>query len=95
MGDPDLLVDARLLQAAHTSLVELKQEFSELDDRGRDLGRDWGSGRVQDAMDDFVGNWDDNRRRISTNLQSAADMTKTCLTRFDEVEQALCEGLSS
>lgn len=89
----DLVVDRGLLRHVQQALTGLREELDALGAREDELSQDWGSNDLRDAMADFVGNWDDNRRRISGAMTAVADMSTTCLRRFDEVEQSLCAGL--
>jgi hypothetical protein len=85
----DLRVKTELLRDTAASLAELRAEFGGLE-RRRDEVRDaWGSDAVADAIGDFVGNWDDNRRRISESMTSLQRMAEATAEEFERVESDL------
>jgi hypothetical protein len=85
----DLRVRTGLLRDAATSLAELRGELGGLE-RRRDQARDsWGSEDVADALDRFVDNWDDNRRRITDSMTSLQRMAESTAAEFERVESEL------
>ena len=85
----DLRVRSDLLQHTATSLGELRSEFDGLDGRREQLRDAWGSDDVADAMGDFVGGWNDNRRRITENMTSLQRMAEATVEEFGRVESEL------
>lgn len=87
----DLTCDGSLADTV-TSLSALHRELSGLD-RGREQLRSaWGSDAVADAYHDFIGDWDDNRRRILTSMDSVRTMAQACLDEFAAVDAALSQA---
>ena len=85
----DLEVKTQLLRNTATSLRQLRTELDGLD-RRRDRLRDaWGSDDVAGALDDFVGNWDDNRRRIQASMEALYNMATATADEFEGIEAAL------
>jgi hypothetical protein len=44
---------------------------------------------VADALDEFGGNWDDNRRRISDSMTSLQRMAESTAEEFERLEAEL------
>lgn len=86
---PDLCVDGRLLSRTVDCLTALRHEFDALTGRQDASRNDWGSNDIAEAMEDFVDNWDNNRRRISGALGATASMAQSCLTEFAAVDTRL------
>jgi hypothetical protein len=85
----DLVVRTRLLWNTVHSLSDLGSELDALDSR-RDRVRDaWGSDDVASALDEFVGNWDDNRRRIKDSMSSLASMARATAEEIEGIEASL------
>ena len=85
----DLKVRSDLLRQTATSLGQLRSEFDGLDGRREQFRDSWGSDDVADAMHDFVGNWNDNRRRITENMTSLRRMAEATVEEFGRVEAEL------
>lgn len=85
----DLRVKTDLLRATAESLSTLRGELGHLEQR-LDRDRDsWGSDDVADALDEFGGNWDDNRRRISDSMTSLERMAQATAEEFERLESEL------
>jgi hypothetical protein len=85
----DLTVRTGLLRATATSLSDLRTELGGLDRRRDQVRSAWGSDDVADALDRFVDNWDDNRRRISDSMTSLQRMAEATADEFDRIEAEL------
>ena len=71
------------------SLSGLRGELSGLEQRRDQVRSAWGSDDVADALDGFVDNWDDNRRRISDSMSSLQRMVESTADEFERVEADL------
>jgi uncharacterized protein YukE len=85
----DLTVRTGLLRDTAASLAELRAELGRLEHRRDRLHAAWGSAEVADALDDFVDNWDDNRRRISDSMTSLQRMAESTAEEFERIESEL------
>ncbi|MYR24839.1 hypothetical protein GTW68_01165 [Streptomyces sp. SID4945] len=66
----DLRVDLALLGRSADRLARLHREFRDIDDRADDLARLVGSAELATAVRAFAANWDDNRSRLLTSLDT-------------------------
>ena len=85
----DLRVRTAPLRDTAASLSELRGELSGLEQRRDQVRSAWGSDDVADALDSFVDNWDDNRRRISDSMTSLQRMAESTADEFECVEADL------
>lgn len=85
----DLRVRTALLRDTAASLSELRCELSGLGQRQDRLRSVWGCAAVADALDGFVGNWDDKRRRISDSMTSLQRMAESTADEFERIESGL------
>ena len=85
----DLVVKTVLLRSAATSLSQLRSEFGSLESRHDRVHSAWGSTAVADAVEEFAGNWDDNRRRISDSMTSLQGMVTATADEFERLEADL------
>jgi hypothetical protein len=85
----DLRVRTDLLRDAAASLSDLRAELGGLERRRDQVRSAWGSADVADALDRFVDNWDDNRRRIADSMTSLQRMAESTADEFERVESEL------
>jgi hypothetical protein len=85
----DLKVRTGLLRDTAASLGDLRTELGALEERRDRVRSAWGSDDVADALDRFVDNWDDNRRRIADSLTSLQRMAETTADEFEGIETCL------
>lgn len=88
----DLRVRTALLRGTAASLSELGCELAALEPRPDRLRSAWGSDVVADALDLFVGNWDDNRRRITESMTSLQRMAESTADEFERIESVFTEA---
>ena len=86
---PDLRVKTELLRATADSLSALRGELGNLERRLDHHRSSWGSDDVADALDEFGGNWDDNRRRISDSMTFLQRMAQSTAEEFERLEAEL------
>jgi hypothetical protein len=86
---PDLTVRTELLRQTAASLSELRGELAGLERRRDQVRSAWGSDAIADALDAFVGNWDDNRRRIADSMTSLQSMAESTAQEFERIESEL------
>ena len=85
----DLRVRTGLLRDTAASLADLRAELGGLQRRRDRVRSAWGSEDVADALDRFVDNWDDNRRRISDSMTSLQRMAEATADEFERIESDL------
>ncbi|MET8554114.1 hypothetical protein ABZV64_03975 [Streptomyces sp. NPDC004959] len=86
----DLRVDLALLGRSADRLARLQREFRDIDDRADHLARLVGSAELASAVGEFADNWDDNRSRLLTSLDTVGHL----LTHSRDSFLALDAGLS-
>jgi hypothetical protein len=91
----DLRVKTALLRDTAVSLSELRCELGGLERRRDEVRSTWGSDAVADALDAFVDNWDDNRRRISDSMASLQSMAESTAEEFERIEAELAGAFDS
>ena len=89
----DLTVKTQLLRDAATSLSQLLCEFGSLEGRHDGSRSVWGSDAVAAALDEFAGNWDDRRRRISDAMTSLQEMAQATAEEFERLEAEFSTAL--
>lgn len=95
MGNEDLKVDYYRLEDSKRDLATLKTEFDDIEKR-RDRTEDiWGHGGVRDAMDEFAGNMDYNRGKLSEKIQQVHDKVVNTLDTFRGMEDELAASFDS
>jgi uncharacterized protein YukE len=89
----DLQVDYDRLSTSQTKLHALKQEFDNIDHRA-DMGTDvWSHSAVRSAMQEFGGNMDYNRKKLSERLQACGEKVENTLKTFRETDAKLAAEL--
>lgn len=88
----DLRVDYLLLEMAEKDLRDLKWEFDGIEDRRDETEDLWGHRGVRDAMDDFAGNMDRSREKLSESLKSCGEKISATLEAFRETEDELVKS---
>lgn len=91
--DADLKVNVELLVSSETTLSELHKEFKDLGKNTDDMRPYWGSGKITDAMDEFVDNWDDYRGKMLDKIDAVQKAVKATIDGFDGFEAELAKGL--
>jgi len=90
----DLVVDYNLLDKAQTALTGLAREFSNIKSQERAYDGDWGSPRIQSAMADFAGNWDDHRKNLLQKINTLGQHTQESKKGFQGTDTKLKSQLT-
>lgn len=77
----------RRLRSIKTRLNHTKKLFESYKD-------DVGSGKVNDALDDFESNWEDGREDITQQLDALADMSDTVVREFKKLDDELAKKVN-
>ncbi|MEU6062980.1 hypothetical protein ABZ864_00370 [Streptomyces sp. NPDC047082] len=77
----------RRLRSIKTRLNHTKKLFESYQD-------DIGSGKVNDALDDFESNWEDGREDITQQLDALADMSDTGVREFKKLDDELAKKVN-
>lgn len=56
---------------------------------------DVGHREVVDAVDDFVGDWDDRRKKLVEKVEALADLASKSAEQFNEADRELARALTS
>ncbi|MDJ0464405.1 hypothetical protein [Streptomyces sp. H27-C3] len=91
MGDADLIINVDVLLESEKRLGTLKTEFEGLDKQKDHMRPYWGSGEIADAMDDFVDNWDNYRKKFLSNIDALGKMVTATIDGFDGLDKELAE----
>jgi hypothetical protein len=85
----DLVVDYNLLDKAQASLAGLGKEFGDIKSQERAYDGDWGSSRIQNAMADFAGNWDNHRKNLLQKINTLGQHTQESKKGFQGTDTKL------
>lgn len=88
----DLKVDYYALEDSGKALGGLKTEFDGIEGRTDDTGSFWGSDDVKGAMDEFSGNMDYNRRKLTEEIESVAGKMASTLEAFRGTDKELAKS---
>ncbi|MEU1302395.1 hypothetical protein [Streptomyces shenzhenensis] len=90
--ESDLVVDYDLLSTSARQLAQIRHEFKGLAEWKREVRSVLGDSRVQSAMDDFVDNWDNNRKRLVKEIEDVGKMVKATGDAFREFDDELARA---
>ena len=92
MSACEIEVDLDELRQVQSQLGEIKAALE--DAKGIDVyDGAIGSGRVEDALDNFVGNWSQGRRQIIEELEGLLERLGKAIESYETNEQALVESM--
>ncbi|MFH8487886.1 hypothetical protein [Streptomyces longisporoflavus] len=92
-NDPDLRVNVDLLVDSESRLKGLRREFKNLGNRNEDMQPYWGSGDITGAMNEFVDNWDDYRRKMLESIDTVGKLVESTVKGFSGLDADLAKGL--
>lgn len=92
MSDADLKVDYYRLEDSARVLASLKSDFDGIEGSTSGSKDVWSHGSVADAMDEFSGNMDYNRKKLSEKMKNCHDKIETTLTTFRDADQDLADS---
>lgn len=88
----DLRVDYYRLEDSERVLGSLKTEFDGIEEDVSGGTATWSHPDVVDAMDDFAGNMDYNRKKLSEKLQDCREKTTATLEAFRDADAELARS---
>ncbi|KHL10484.1 hypothetical protein CLV56_1860 [Mumia flava] len=89
----DLKVDYYRLEDSERVMSQLKSEFDGIEDDVSDSTSVWSHPKVRDAMGDFAGNMDYNRKKLSQKLQDCGEKVSNTLETFRGADAELAKQL--
>jgi uncharacterized protein YukE len=92
MSDGDLKVDYYRLEDSYKVLDELKKEFDGIERTTSGSTDVWSHDKVRDAMDEFSGNMDYNRKKLSEKIKNTREKIKSTLDTFRDADQDLADS---
>ncbi|MET0447853.1 MAG: hypothetical protein ABWX74_16615 [Aeromicrobium sp.] len=95
MGREDLKVSYYRLEDSARDLGMLKNEFDDIEERRDDSRRFWGHDGVRDAMDEFAGNMDYNRGKLSEKIDAMKQKVEGTLSAFVDADEQLASSFDS
>jgi hypothetical protein len=90
----DLVVDYPLLDQTETSLSGLAREFGDIKSQERSYDGDWGSPRIENAMTDFAGNWDEHRTNLLGKINTLGQHVRESKKGFQGTDTKLKSQLT-
>lgn len=87
----DLQVDYYQLENGSKVAGELKAEFDGIEDSVSDSLNVWSHDAVRDALGEFKGNMDYNRKKLSQKLEDCKGKMDATLAAFRESDQQLAD----
>lgn len=92
MSSIDIEVDLDELRQVHRQLCDIKAALE--DAKGIDVyDGAIGSGRVEDALDQFIGNWSQGRKQIIQELDGLLERLGNAIDSYSANEQELVESM--
>jgi hypothetical protein len=88
----DLRVDLALLGRSADRLARLRHELREADHHADELARLSGAPEIASAVRDFAANWDDNRARLLTAMETAGQFLAHSRTSFEALDADLARA---
>ena len=88
----DLRVDYYALEDAKSALSRLKSEFDGIEKRHSESKHIYGHDGVKDAMGEFSGNMDYNRRKLSEAIQTVGSKVSDTLETFRSADAELAKS---
>jgi uncharacterized protein YukE len=88
----DLKVDYYALEDSETALRSLKSEFDNIEKRHDESKHIYGHNGVKDAMGEFSGNMDYNRRKLSEQIQTVGEKVSNTLETFRSADAELAKS---
>lgn len=92
MSDADLKVDYYRLEDSERVLQNLKSEFDNIEANTSDSVDVWSHDTVRDAMSEFAGNMDYNRKKLSQKIADCGEKISTTLQTFRDADQDLADS---
>ena len=88
----DLRVDYYALEDSERALSSLKSEFDGIEKRHSESSHIYGHDGVKDAMGEFSGNMDYNRRKLSEKIQTVGEKVSNTLETFRSADAELAKS---
>lgn len=95
MSDADLKVDYYRLEDSERVLTTLKSEFDGIEDNTSGSLDVWSHDKVRDAMNEFSGNMDYNRKKLSQKISECGEKISTTLQTFRDADQDLADSFDA
>lgn len=92
MSDADLKVDYYRLEDSERVLASLKSSFDDIESSTSGSLDVWSHDKVRDAMNEFSGNMDYNRKKLSQKIEDCRGKIETTLTTFKDADQDLADS---
>lgn len=95
MGSPDLSYDSVALETLGQQLTTITSNLKNDEDLKRaDIG-DVAHQDVVNAIDDFVGDWDDKRKKLVNKVEALSKMATESFAKYNEADRGLADSLTS
>lgn len=76
-----------------TGLGKVKKAFEALDKLSGAYGPDFGHGGLADRFDDFAGNWEISREKLTRDVATLAKIAKEAAKTYDAVDRQLADAI--
>lgn len=88
----ELFVEPDALSELSRQLEEIKASLQRASDNVNARDRRLGSGRIEDALDDFIGGWRDGRKKIIAGIDGLLGRIQGAIDTYLEQEAKLSEA---
>ncbi|MFJ3666105.1 hypothetical protein ACIPSE_06595 [Streptomyces sp. NPDC090106] len=80
------MVDYALLGSSKTNLRDIRKALRDIEEHRAEIDDIWGHHSLAGAMDAFVGNWDNYRRELLSNVEDLGKRVETALKSFEKLD---------
>jgi len=89
----DLQIDFASLEAMNRSLIAVAGRFEELTGQTTAEPRIWGGSHVRSAMEEFAGNWESHRRKLTEDARKLGEHCAVAVEVFRGVDSGLARSV--
>lgn len=95
MAAPDVAYDSVALETLGHELKATTSNLKNDEDLKRAGIDEVAHQDVVNAIDDFVGDWDDKRKKLTDKVEALSEMANESFAKYDEADRELADSLTS
>ncbi|MGC0384327.1 uncharacterized protein YukE [Streptomyces sp. SAI-195] len=92
-GGSDQRLDLEVIKEMGKGLGNIKKAFDGLEDLGGKYEDDFGNGDLADTFEDFAGNWELSRKRLTEEVDALAQIAKAAGKAYEDIDHQLAQAL--
>ncbi|MDJ0464426.1 hypothetical protein [Streptomyces sp. H27-C3] len=92
MGD-HTKADLEVIRSMGKGLNHVKKAFDGLDKLGEKHGDDFGNDDLADKFEDFAGNWEISREKLTKEVEVLAGIAKAAAEAYEEIDSQLAQAI--